>query len=148
MATLPVRIKLLRDTARLPAYQSEHAVGCDLYADLPTPVELSPGERRLIPTGIAIEPADNVAVLLFARSGLASKHGIALANSVGVVDPDYRGEIMVALINHSDTPYVIHHGERIAQMGFFPFLQADFLPADDLSQTERGSGGFGHTGKG
>lgn len=143
-----VKIKLLSPRASVPAYQSELAAGADLCAAVDEAVTIGPGQTVRIPTGIAVECEDSgVVILLFARSGLASKHGIALANGVGVVDADYRGEIQCALHNHSAEPYTIRPGERIAQMAFLPVLRADFIPSDELSGTERGSGGFGHTGK-
>ena len=132
----------------LPEYQSEFSAGADLQACIDEPVTIAPHERALIPSGIAIEPSDNgVGAFIFARSGLASKKGICLANSVGVVDADYRGEIKIALLNTSDEPYTVQPFERIAQLVLMPVIQADFEEADELSDTVRGSGGFGSTGK-
>ena len=110
---------------------------------------LLPGQSALIPTGIAVAPESKspVVLLLYARSGLAVKHGIALVNSVGVIDADYRGEIKVGLINHSDKPYTVTHGERIAQMVFTPYVAMEFAEVDTLQDTTRGTGGFGSTGK-
>lgn len=143
-----VKIKLLSPIACIPAYQSEDAAGADLYAALEQPVVVEPGQTALIPTGIAVEcERADVVILIFARSGLAVKRGLGLANGVGVVDSDYRGEVKVALYNHSAESYTVTPGERIAQMAFLPVLRADFVEANELSDTERGSGGFGHSGK-
>ncbi len=148
MYNIPVQIKLLREGAKIPAYQTAGSAACDLSACLDEPVTLLPGQSALIPTGIAVAPESEapVVLLLYARSGLAVKHGIALVNSVGVIDSDYRGEIKIGLINHSDTPYTITHGERIAQMAVTPIFRAAFTETDDLDDTARGSGGFGSTG--
>ena len=138
----------LGKTAPLPAYQSEFSAGADLCAAIDTPVTIAPHSRALIPTGCAIEPEDtNVGAFIFARSGLASKKGVCLANSVGVVDADYRGEIKVALLNTSEEDYTVQPFERIAQLVIMPIVKADFIPSDTLSDTERGAGGFGSTGK-
>ena len=148
MYNIPVKIKLLREGAKIPAYQTADAAACDLSACLDEPVTLLPGQSALIPTGLAAAPESEspVVLLLYARSGLAVKHGIALVNGVGVIDPDYRGEIKVGLINHSDTPYTVTHGERIAQMAVTPVFRAVFTESDTLGETGRGSGGFGSTG--
>ena len=148
MFHIPVKIKLLREGAKIPAYQTADAAACDLSACLDEPVTLLPGQSALIPTGIAVAPESQtpVVLLLYARSGLAVKHGIALANGVGVIDADYRGEIKVGLINQSAEPYTITHGERIAQMVVTPIFRAAFTQADELDDTDRGSGGFGSTG--
>lgn len=145
---MKVNIKLLREGARLPVYQSADASCADLYAAVDSPVVIGSGKRVLVPTGIAIEcERTDIAAVICARSGLASKHGITLANGIGVVDPDYRGELMVALCNVSDTDYTVSVGERIAQLMFLPVIRGQFEIADELGQTERGSGGFGSTGK-
>lgn len=149
MYDIPVKILRLREDAKIPAYQTDGSAACDLSACLDEPVTILPGQSALIPTGIAIAPDENagpVAVLLYARSGLAIKHGIALSNGVGVVDSDYRGEIKVGLTNHSAEPYTIRHGERIAQMIFTPVLRAVFTEVRELESTGRGAGGFGSTG--
>ena len=151
MYNIPVKIKLLRADAKIPAYQTPGSAACDLSACLDEPVTLLPGQSALIPTGIAIAPEageehEPVAALLYARSGLAVKHGITLLNCVGVIDADYRGEIKVALINLSAEPYTVTHGERIAQMIFTPVRRGVFAEVSDLDETERGSGGFGSTG--
>ncbi len=134
--------------APTPTYQSKFSAGADLSAAIDEPVTIMPHCRALIPTGFAMEPErSDVGAFIFARSGLASKKGICLANSVGVVDADYRGEIKVALLNTSDEPYTVLPFERIAQLVLIPVIQADFKFADELSDTERGEGGFGSTGK-
>lgn len=135
-------------TAALPEYQSEFSAGADLCACIDTPLTVEPHGRALVPSGIAIEPQDReCAAFVFARSGLASKNGLCLANGVGVVDSDYRGEIKVAVLNSSDKPYTIQPFERIAQLVFMPVVKAVFEQCDKLEDTSRGSGGFGSTGK-
>ena len=141
-----VNIKKLNDNATIPTYGSEYAAGCDLYACLEEPVTITPHETVLIKTGIALEVPVGYAGLIYARSGLASKRNLAPANKVGVVDPDYRGEFMVALHNHSEEPAIVEPEERIAQLVITPFLTADFQLCDQLSDTQRGEGGFGSTG--
>ena len=147
MDIIKVKIKNLNGDAPIPAYQTPGSAACDLCAAIGSSVTIEPGRSALIPTGIAIAPEESCVCLLFARSGLAVKHGITLSNSVGVIDQDYRGEIKAALINHGSEAYTIQPGERIAQMMFVRFAQAQFIPADTLDETERGDGGFGHTGK-
>ncbi len=147
MDIIKVKIKNLTGDAPIPAYQTPGSAACDLCAAIGEPLTLDPGKSALLPTGIAIAPEESCVCLLFARSGLAVKHGITLANSVGVIDQDYRGEIKVALINHGEAPYTVSPGERIAQMMFVRFAQAQFIQADTLDETQRGEGGFGHTGK-
>lgn len=139
-----VRFKKLDPKAQAPTYGSPSAAGADLYA-LEGAV-LQAGETVLIHTGIAMEIPEGYAGLIYARSGLATKRGLAPANKVGVIDADYRGEIMVSLHNHSCTEQRIDEGERIAQLVVTPFLRVEFSPADDLSDTSRGTGGFGSTG--
>mgnify|MGYP003310169873 CR=1 FL=1 len=142
-----VLLKKLVPSAIVPQYQTDGAAAADLYACVSEPVTVAVGGSALIPTGIAISiPKDTVA-LIFARSGLAVKKGISLSNSVGVIDSDYRGEIKVALVNNGNEPFVVNSGDRIAQIGFFPVFQAAFTETDSLDETERGSGGFGHTGE-
>ena len=141
-----MNIKKLNDNARLPTYGSEFAAGADLYACLDADVTIAPAETLLIHTGLAMEIPTGLVGLIYARSGLASKKGLAPANKVGVIDSDYRGEIMVALHNHSDKPQTIADGERIAQIVFAPFYAADFSVVDELNDTVRGEGGFGSTG--
>ncbi|MGN0513608.1 MAG: dUTP diphosphatase [Lachnospiraceae bacterium] len=144
--TADVRIKKLNDKAIIPTYGTEFSAGADLYACIDETVTLAPGETRLIKTGLAMEIPVGYAGLIYARSGLASKKGLAPANKVGVVDADYRGEIMVALHNHSTSDASIEPGERIAQMVIAPFLTANFIVSDELDDTVRGAGGFGSTG--
>lgn len=141
-----VAVKKLRPNAVLPTYGSEFAAGADLYACLEEAVAIAPHETKLIPTGLAMELPLGWAGLVYARSGLASKRHLAPANKVGVIDPDYRGEVMVALHNHGTEPQTIDPGERIAQLVLTPYLTARFLEAEELSDTVRGEGGFGSTG--
>lgn len=134
----------------LPAYASKNAAGMDLRADLSEPVVLQPMERRLIPTGLFIELPSDCEAQVRPRSGLALKHGITVLNTPGTIDADYRGEVGVILINLSQEPFEIQPGERIAQMVISKFVQAEFQEVaalEDLSDTERGAGGFGHSGK-
>lgn len=145
--TQTVNIKKLNDKAVLPTYGSTSAAGADLYACMELPAVIQPGETEFIKTGLALEVPEGFAGLIYARSGLACKKGVAPANKVGVIDADYRGEIMVALHNHSKEPVTIEHGERIAQMVITPYLRADFQEVDELSDTVRGEGGFGSTGR-
>lgn len=142
-----VKVKKLDERAMLPMYGSEFAAGADLYAVTDGDVAFLPGETKLIHTGLALEVPEGYAGLIYARSGLATKRGLAPANKVGVVDADYRGEVMVALHNHSDKEQVIGAGERIAQLVIAPFLKAEFFETDELDETLRGAGGFGSTGK-
>lgn len=145
---MKVRVKKLDSRARLPERGTASAAGADLLALLDAPKELAPGETAMIPTGLAVEIPEGYAGLVFARSGISCKHGVAPANKVGVIDADYRGEVTVALHNHSAQTYTIEPFERIAQLVVVPFLAAEFEQTDELSQTERGSGGFGSTGRG
>ncbi len=141
-----VRVKKTDERATLPTYGSEYAAGADLYALLDAPVTIMPSETLLVHTGLSMEIPEGYAGLIYARSGLASKKGLAPANKVGVVDADYRGEVMVALHNHSDKPQTVEHGERIAQLVVAPFLAVSYEEAEELSDTVRGAGGFGSTG--
>lgn len=141
-----VKVKKLRPEARLPVYGTEYSAGADLCACLDYAVTLQPGETRLISIGIAMEIPEGYAGLVYARSGMASKRGLAPANKVGVIDSDYRGEFFVPMHNHSAVPQIIEPGERIAQMILTPYLTARFIEADELSDTLRGTGGFGSTG--
>lgn len=145
MASIPV--KILREGACLPTYGSSLAAGADLYACLEAAVTILPGKTAFIPTGIALEVPVGCAGLVYARSGIACKRGLAPANKVGVVDSDYRGELMVALHNHSEIPQTIEHGERIAQFVITPVLTPVYEVAQELSDTARNTGGFGSTGK-
>ena len=144
---MEVRVKRLREGAKLPTYGSSEAAGADLYACLEEAVTIQPGETVFIPTGIALEVPKGCAGLVYARSGMAAKRGLAPANKVGVVDSDYRGEIMVALLNHGSAAQMVENGERIAQFLITPVLQPAYMEADNLSDTERSTGGFGSTGK-
>ena len=142
-----LKIKKLNENAVVPAQATAGSAGMDLSSCLDNDVIIAPGEIKLIPTGLAAAPdTDQCALLIYPRSGLASKHGISLANCVGVVDSDYRGEIKVPLINHSSVPFEISSGDRIAQMMFTPVMHAEFEEAHELSDTERGNSGFGSTG--
>lgn len=142
-----VRVKLLKAGAKLPTYGSAQAAGADLYACLEQPVTIAPGETAFISTGIALEVPVGCAGLIYARSGLACKRGLAPANKVGVVDSDYRGEIMVALHNHGSISQTVENGERVAQFVITPVLTPAYEIAEDLSDTLRNQGGFGSTGK-
>ena len=141
-----VKVKKLSPNARLPVYCTAFSAGADLCACLDAPVTLLPGETKLISIGISMEIPVGYAGLVFARSGLATKRNLAPANKVGVIDSDYRGEFFVPLHNHGATPQTIEHGERIAQMILTPYLTAQFIEAETLSETVRGEGGFGSTG--
>ena len=148
METKTVKYKLLDPRAKAPAYATAGAAAADLCALLDEPLTLAPGQRTMIPTGLAIELPDAQCVaLLYARSGLAIKHGLTLPNCVGVIDSDYRGEVRVGLINLGTESYTIQPGERIAQLCIAPVWQAAFVQAEDLSDTDRGAGGFGSNGK-
>ncbi len=142
-----INVKKLDENAVLPTYGSAYAAGADLYALSDTDIVFAPHETKLIRTGLAMEIPEGYAGLIYARSGLASKRSLAPANKVGVVDSDYRGEVMVALHNHSDKEQTIAPKERIAQLVVAPFLKAEFTEADELSDTVRGVGGFGSTGR-
>ena len=141
-----IRVKKLHPNAILPTYGSQEAAGADLYACLDQSVTIEPGQTAWISTGIAMEVPRGCAGLVYARSGLACKKGLAPANKVGVVDSDYRGEITVVLHNHGSIPQTISGGERIAQMVITPVLTPAYTEAEDLSDTGRGQGGFGSTG--
>lgn len=147
MTSKSINIKKLNPNAIIPTYGSDYAAGADLYALIDEPVEFAPNETKLIHTGIAMEIPEGFAGLIYARSGLASKKGLAPANKVGVVDADYRGEIMVALHNHNSETVSIEPKERIAQLVITPFLKAIYEEVEELSDTVRGEGGFGSTGK-
>lgn len=144
---LKVNIKKLNEKATVPTYGSEFSAGADLYACINEAMTIDAGETKLVHTGIAMEIPTGYVGLVFARSGLASKKGLAPANKVGVIDSDYRGEIMVALHNHGAEARIIEPNERIAQISLVPYLAADFNVVDELSDTVRGEGGFGSTGR-
>lgn len=146
MERAKVNIKKLNANATVPTYGSEYAAGADLYACLDGEVTIAPHATVLIPTGIAMELPIGYAGLIYARSGLATKKGLAPANKVGVVDCDYRGEVKVALHNHGEIAQTVASGERIAQLVIAPYLTAQFIEQEELSETGRGEGGFGSTG--
>ena len=141
-----VRVKILREGAKLPTYGSALAAGADLYACLDAAVTIAPGETAFIPTGIALEVPVGCAGLIYARSGMACKRGLAPANKVGVVDSDYRGQILVALHNHGNLPQTVENGERVAQFVITPVLMPAYEAVEELSDTIRNAGGFGSTG--
>ena len=141
-----VEIKKLNENAVIPKYGTEFAAGADLYALIDGTVTIAPGESKLIHTGVAMAIPEGLVGLIFGRSGMACKRGLAPANKVGVIDSDYRGEIMVCLHNHGNTEQTVENGERIAQIAFVPYYAADFELVDELDQTVRGEGGFGSTG--
>ncbi len=143
-----LKIKKLRENAKIPFRATEGSAGMDLYACIEEPITLKKGEKAVIPTGIAIAlPGPELVALLFARSGLAIKHGIGLLNSVGVIDSDYRGEVCVGVINQLEETYTIQPEERIAQMVIMPVSLIEPVEVQELEDTERGTGGFGSTGK-
>ena len=143
----PIKVKTLRDGAHLPTYGTEFSAGSDLYACLESDITIAPGETKKIPTGLAMEIPVGCAGLIYARSSLGTKKGLAPANKVGVVDSDYRGEFMVFLHNHGSESQTVSHGDRIAQLLVTPVFTPGFVEAEELSDTGRGSGGFGSTGK-
>ncbi len=142
-----IRVKKLREGATLPTYGTPYAAGADLYACLAEDITIAPGETVFVPTGIAMEVPEKCAGLIYARSGLACKRGLAPANKVGVVDSDYRGEIIVALHNHGSEIQTVSSGERIAQMVITPVLTPAYVEAEELTDTVRAAKGFGSTGK-
>jgi len=141
-----LRFVKLNDRAVTPTYGSEYSAGADLYS-ADDDLVIEPGKTAMIHTGIAVEIPEGFVGLVYARSGLAVKKGIAPANKVGVIDSDYRGEIMVALYNHGEIAQEIKTHDRVAQMVITPFIHADYIAVDELSDTKRGEGGFGSTGK-
>lgn len=145
--SIEVKIKKMNKTSLVPTYATAASAGVDLCAELQEPLIINPGENVKIPTGLAIElPSQQVVALIFARSGLASRHGIGLTNGVGVIDSDYRGEIQVLMHNSGSQAVIINSGDRIAQMVFMPIFQALFKEVAELQDTARGTGGFGSTG--
>ena len=144
--TQTVRFQKLDERAVTPAYGSAAAAGADLYAVTDAPITIGAGQTVLVHTGLAVEIPECFVGLVCARSGLATKQGLAPANKVGVIDADYRGEVMVALHNHSGEARTIDHGERVAQLVLVPYLTAAYQQADSLTDTVRGDGGFGSTG--
>lgn len=143
---MTVKILKLQQNARIPTYGSAEAAGADLYACIDEAVTIQPSQTVLIPTGLSMEIEQGFAGFIYARSGLATKRGLAPANKVGVIDSDYRGQVMVSLHNHTEQPQTVEPGERVAQMVFAPVYQAQFCETDALQDTERGTGGFGSTG--
>ena len=143
----PIRVKKLHPMAKLPTYGSAEAAGADLYACLEEPVTIDPGETAWISTGIALEVPKGCAGLVYARSSLGAKRGLAPANKVGVIDSDYRGEIRVVLFNHGKVTQVVENGERVAEFLITPVLTPPYVEVEDLSQSDRGVGGFGSTGR-
>jgi dUTP pyrophosphatase len=144
---ISMNVKIVNRSAHaLPAYETLHAAGMDLRANLDTPVELLPMQRQLIPTGLFMELPEGFEAQIRPRSGLAFKHGITVLNTPGTIDADYRGEIKVLLVNLSDQPFLINNGERIAQMVVAPHSRVEWTEAAELTGTVRGAGGFGHTG--
>lgn len=144
---MKINIKKLNENAIIPTYGSLGAAGADLYALLPDTLTIKPGETVLVGTGIAMEIPEGFVGLVFARSGLSTKKGLAPANKVGVIDSDYRGEIKVPLFNQSPVSQTVENGERIAQIVITPFLSAEFFEVDELDSTIRGTEGFGSTGR-
>ncbi|MCQ2450773.1 MAG: dUTP diphosphatase [Clostridia bacterium] len=143
-----VKYKKLNENAIVPTYGTKFSAGADLYALLDgESITVNPGETFLIHTGIALEIPEGFGGFIFARSGLATKKGLAPANKVGVIDSDYRGEIMIPLYNQSNLVQTVENGERVAQIVFMPYLKADFFEAENLNESDRASGGFGSTGK-
>lgn len=142
-----IKVKKLRENAILPTYGSAEAAGADLYACLDGDITIAPGESAFVPTGLSMEIPQSCAGLIYARSGLACKRGLAPANKVGVIDSDYRGEFMVVLHNHGTQAQTICHGERIAQLVITPVLTPAYEEVDALTETQRAAGGFGSTGK-
>ena len=144
-----VDVKLIKldEKAIIPTYGTEFSAGADLYALPAGEISVEPGETVMIHTGIALQIPDGYVGLVYARSGIATKRGLAPANKVGVIDSDYRGEIMVSIHNHSNTVQTIENGERVAQLVIAPYLKANFIESDALDDTKRSTGGFGSTGK-
>lgn len=142
-----VKVKKLRDGAVLPTYGSAEAAGADLYACIEKELTIQPGESAFVPTGLSMEIPKGCAGLIYARSGLACKRGLAPANKVGVIDSDYRGEFIVVLHNHGNVPQTVVNGERIAQLVITPVLTPAYEEVQELDETDRGTGGFGSTGK-
>ena len=141
-----VQIKKLDEKAIIPTYGTPYSAGADIYALIDGVVTIEPGESKLIHTGLSFAIPNGLVGLVFARSGMASKRGLAPANKVGVIDSDYRGELMVCLHNHGNVAQTVENGERIAQISFVPYYTAEFELTDELDDTERGQGGFGSTG--
>ena len=144
---MKIRIKKISENAVIPTYGTEFSAGADIYALLDSDIEIQPSETVMIKTGLQLEIPEGYAGFIYPRSGISVKRGLAPANKVGVIDSDYRGEVMVALHNHSSVIQKVEKGERIAQLIIAPYIHADFIEADELDNTARGDGGFGSTGK-
>ena len=144
---MKVRLKRLNENAKIPTYASEFSAGADLYACIDEELVVKAGETVFVKTGLAMELENGYVALVYARSGLACKRGLAPANKVGVIDSDYRGEIMVALHNHSSEDQIVGVGERIAQLVVTPYIKCEFEECEELDSTKRGAGGFGSTGR-
>ena len=143
---MKIKFKLLNGNAKMPVYATDGAAAADLFACTDEDITLLPSERAYIPTGLAMEPEEGYFAVVCARSGMASKRGLAMSNGIGVIDGDYRGEIKVPMINLSGEPQTITNGDRIAQIMFMPICRAEFFQADELAESARGEGGFGSTG--
>lgn len=143
---MKAEIKIISKSGILPTYETDGSAGADLRAYIDEPVTLQPGERKLVPTGLFVELPVGVEAQIRARSGMAIKHGIGLVNGIGTVDSDYRGEWNIPLINFSNEPYTINNGDRIAQVVFANYVKGEFIVTEKIDETERGDGGFGHTG--
>lgn len=141
-----MKIKIISKSGILPSYETPGSAGADIRAWISSPITLQPGERRLIPTGLYIELPPGVEAQVRARSGLSIRHGLSLVNGVGTVDSDYRGEWNIPVINLGQEPYTIQNGDRIAQVIFSQYIRGEFQPVSEIEKTERGDGGFGHTG--
>lgn len=144
---MQISYQLLRPDAQPPVYSSAGAAGADLCACLDAPLTIAPGETVFLHTGLAMAIPVGYAGLVYARSGMAAKRGLAPANKVGVIDPDYRGELLVSLHNHGSEPQTIQPGERVAQLIITPYVTGEFLRAEALDETDRGAGGYGSTGR-
>ncbi len=147
MQNCQIKVKKLKKNAKIPTYGSDFAAGADLYATLDEEMKIAPNETKFVPTGLAFEIPEGLGGFIYARSGLSCKQGLAPANKVGVIDSDYRGEIMVALHNHSKEERVVQNGDRVAQIVFAPYLKGEFVEVENLEDSVRGAGGFGSTGK-
>lgn len=143
---MKVEVKKIKENAKLPLYATEEAAGCDIYACIEETVMINPHETKFIPTGLSFALPKGYVGLIYARSGLACKKGIAPANKVGVIDSDYRGEVIVALHNHSNETHAIEPNDRVAQFVIMPYLTAEFKEVESLDETKRSTGSFGSTG--
>jgi dUTP pyrophosphatase len=146
-ASVPVRVSLLEHAVAAPSYQTEHAAGMDLVAAVADSIEIPAGGILAVPTGIRIEIPPGYEGQVRPRSGLAARHGIGIPNAPGTIDADYRGEVQVLLVNLGSSPYTVHRGDRIAQLVLAPVVRAEIEVASELTETARGAGGFGHTGR-